>query len=455
MEFDYANEESLYCRPLSLAGGDGAGRMKVPAEAGKVAVAYLPPMSGLTASELRLDPGAISVRIGEGRTAEVLRNLCLGLSAEVERPGAWGVIVEEMRRLFGVTLEKPKYVPERGEIEMSYRERSGTTLDISSAGRGLHQTLLLISYLQANPGSVLLLDEPDAHLEILRQREIYELLTSTARQHGSQIIAASHSEVILNEAGDRDVVVAFVGMPHRVDDRGVQVRKALKEIGFDALYQAEVKGWALYVEGATDLAILKSFAKTLDHPAREHLETVFAHHVGNQPQKARDHFFGVREAKSDLVGLALFDRLEGETLRSGTPLKEVMWKRREIENYLFLPDVLRRYARQAARQRAAGPLFEDEDAARSVSAMEEALTGLIPPIAMSDAADSWWRDERASDVLDRIFEYYFKKLKLPNLMRKTDYHILAGMLEQDEIDPEVRQVLDAIVEIAGTAQPRQ
>jgi hypothetical protein len=33
-------------------------------------------MSGLAANETRLDPGAISVRLGEGRTAEVLRNLC-------------------------------------------------------------------------------------------------------------------------------------------------------------------------------------------------------------------------------------------------------------------------------------------------------------------------------------------------------------------------------------------
>ena len=33
-------------------------------------------MSGLTANETRLDPGAIQVRLGEGRTAEVLRNLC-------------------------------------------------------------------------------------------------------------------------------------------------------------------------------------------------------------------------------------------------------------------------------------------------------------------------------------------------------------------------------------------
>ena len=39
-------------------------------------------------------------------------------------------------------------------------------------------------------------------------------------EHDSQIVAASHSEVILNEAADRDVVIAFLGSPHRIDDRG-------------------------------------------------------------------------------------------------------------------------------------------------------------------------------------------------------------------------------------------
>ncbi len=106
-------------------------------------------------------------------------------------------------------------------------------LDLSSSGRGLQQTMLLLAFMAANPHSVVLLDEPDAHLEILRQWQMYQMLTEAAREQGSQIIIASHSEVILNEAADRDVVVAFVGKPHRIDDRGNQLLKSLKEIGFE------------------------------------------------------------------------------------------------------------------------------------------------------------------------------------------------------------------------------
>ena len=187
--------------------------------------------------------------------------------------------------------------------------------------------------MSAHPGSVLLLDEPDAHLEILRQRQIYQQLTEWATIHNSQIIAASHSEVILNEAADRDVVIAFLGRPHRIDDRGSQLLKSLKSIGFEQYYQAEQEGWVLYLEGSTDLAILQAFAEKLGHPAKDILKRPFVHYVENQPQEARKHFYGLREAKTDLVGFCLFDRIESE-LQTNLEFREYQWKRREIENYV-------------------------------------------------------------------------------------------------------------------------
>ena len=205
LEFDFANEESFYCRPLRQGDGRTPERMSIPPEAGATQIAFLPPMSGLAATETRLDHGAVNVRVGEGRTAEVLRNLCFRIHQE--HPSDWEKLVAQIEGLFGAVLEPPHYIEERGEIAMSYQEQ-GVTLDLASSGRGLQQTLLILAYMYANPGAVLLLDEPDAHLEILRQRQIYRLLTEAATGSGSQIIAASHSEVLLNEAagqrhGDR------------------------------------------------------------------------------------------------------------------------------------------------------------------------------------------------------------------------------------------------------------
>ena len=154
------------------------------------------------------------MRLGEGRTAEVLRNLCYRILEGENGEQQWRDLTDRIRKFFGVELNEPRYLTERGEITLSYRDR-GVQLDISSSGRGLQQTILLLAHMMANPGSVLLMDEPDAHLEILRQRQIYQLLTETARQHGNQLLAASHSEVILNEAADRESTCGVVSCEKR------------------------------------------------------------------------------------------------------------------------------------------------------------------------------------------------------------------------------------------------
>ena len=449
-EFDYANPESIYCRALRMSDESEPARTPVPEDARTTKIAYLPPMSGLAASENRLMPGAVNVFIGEGRTAEVLRNLCYQIVEGESGEAQWTVLVSRIRELFGITLDRPRLIEGRGEIEMSFHNISETQLDLSASGRGLQQTLLLVAYLMTNPGSVLLLDEPDAHLEILRQRQIYRLLTDVAHESGSQVVAASHSEVILNEAADRDVVVAFVGKPHRIDDRGSQVYKSLKSIGFEHYYQAEITGWVLYLEGSTDLAILAAMAEVLGHPASEVLVRPFVEYVGNYVGAMNGHFYGLQEAKPDLVAFGLFDRLDNSPAASHPNLRVRAWKKREIENYIAQREVLLRWARATGTEKY-GELFG--------SAWETAMERAIDQIeqAMKTLGRSPWSDDtKASDeFLDRLFELFFESLELPNLLRKTDYHQLAAFVEPQDLDPEVSEVLDVIVQTAQDAAPRK
>jgi hypothetical protein len=445
LEFDYANEESFYCRPLRATDGQ---RLEVPSHLAELQLAYLPPMSGLSPREDRLEMGTINVRLGEGRTAEVLRNLCWQVLESENGQKKWECIVERIKALFGTRLNEPRYIKERGEVVMDYRTREGITLDLSASGRGQQQTLLLLAHMAVNPGAVLLLDEPDAHLEILRQRQIYQVITDQAAETGSQIIAASHSEVILNEAANRDMVIAFVGQPHRIDDRGSQVLKALRDIGFENYYLAEETGWVLYLEGSTDLAMLQAFASALDHPAREHLERPFVHYIANQPRKAQEHFHALREAKKDLTGVAIYDRLDAN-LPDDSRLAQRMWTRRELENYLCQRETLLRFAEDQGR-RQQGELF----GAAWRTAMEEAIRQ-VESALRTLGKDPWSADIKASDeFLEPLFKRFFENLKLPNLMGKTDYHALAAFVPKEAIDGEIRQVLDAIVAVASAARPR-
>jgi ABC-type hemin transport system ATPase subunit len=453
LEFDYANEESFYCRPLRLGDGKQPERMLIPPEAAETLVAFLPPMSGLAATEPKWEAGRINVLLGEGQTAQVLRNLCHQLHEQPDPKTGWLEVSRYIESLFGAKLQPPEFIKERGEITMAYHDPEvGCLLDLSCAGRGLQQTLLLLAHLYANPKTVLLLDEPDAHLEVLRQRQIYQLLTDVAARQGSQIIAASHSEVVLNEAANRDVVIAFVGPPHRIDDRGQQVLKALTDIGFDQYYQAELKGWALYLEGSTDLAILQAFAQTLKHPAAAVLERPFVHYLTtNLPNRAREHFYGLQEAKPDLVGFALFDRID-KPLDIGKRLTETMWQKREIKNYLCQESVMLTYARHDQPD----DLFGRAEADRRVQTMRDCIQEVTVALQTLGRPDPWSADVKASDdFLNPLFDRFFKKLGLPNLLRKTDYHALARLVSKEKIDPEVITKLDGILAVAQKAKSKE
>lgn len=175
LEFDYTNEESFVCRPLRKPGYADTlvGKAEyygIPNEASTVQVAYLPPMSGLADREFIKQTGEVNFLIGQGQTAQVLRNLCFQIFKK-DNSSSWKNITNEIERLFGTKLLDPDFIAERSEILLEYEE-NGIRLDLSCAGRGLQQVLLLLSHLYAHPHTVLLLDEPDAHLEILRQRQI-------------------------------------------------------------------------------------------------------------------------------------------------------------------------------------------------------------------------------------------------------------------------------------------
>jgi len=463
LEFDYANPESFYCRPLRLD-QDGQERMPVPEQAAGVQVAFLPPMSGLAAVETRLDPGALNVRIGEGRTAEVLRNLCYIVCQN--KPEQWKELTSQIDELFGVQINQPRYLEERGEITMKYQQRHSRSkrksleLDLSSSGRGLQQTLLILIYMYANPGAVVLLDEPDAHLEILRQRQIYTCIKELAEKSNSQIMIASHSEVLLNEAATgQDQIIACVGHPHPLGQGRInEVLKALAFLGFEDYYQAEQTGWVLYLEGSTDLRILQAFAERLGHTgAQQALARPFVKYVGNTPKEARRHYYGLREASPFLRGLALFDHLEdtNEVLSnedgnsSQATLQMLMWQRNEIENYLCTREALQAYVNPIIKN-PKEPQQLTIQAVNQQTAMNEAIGEITNALRSLGKGSPWDGEIKASDdVLVPIFKAYSSRLGAYNAMGKKDLHKLVYHIPSvADIDPEVTVKLDTIAAVA-------
>jgi predicted ATPase len=450
LEFEYQSQEFFYCRPLRLGDDEKPNRMAVPVAAlDEVRLAFLPPMSGLLMDEALLQSGRVDVLLGAGRSGEVLRNLLY--SVYERKDDGWAQIVGHMQTLFGVQLNAPVFVSQLGTIEVDYtRVGSDIDLPLTSGGLGMLQTLHLLAYLYLKSKSVLLLDEPDAHLEILRQRQIYQLLIEIARKNGSQVICASHSEVVLNEAIERDTVVAFVGRPHVVSgNKGAQVLKALKDIGFEHYMQAEQVGWVLYLEGSTDLAILQAWARLLSHPVQAVLGKPFVHYLNtNVPSQARVHFNAVKEANPRLIGVALFDRLEVQPQGVQEGLTDMQWSKREIENYFATPEVLLAFA----QGEFVDDLITASEAQSRVAAMQEAMNEVATAL-QTLGEELWSPDRKASEqVLPQVFKRYFEKTRDNRIPSKGMYYALIDFQRPEAVDVEVREKLDLIYRTAKRVQ---
>ncbi len=436
LKFEYANPESIYCRPLQS--------IEVPVAARSVRVALLPPMSGLIDEEVLVQPGAVNVRLGEGRTAEVLRNICLDLYQQY--PERWMEVSERIQQLFGDSLHPPSYLPDRGSIAMTY-DKNGINLDLTASGRGMLQTLLLLVHMHANLDYILLLDEPDAHLETLRQREIYDVLAESAAHNGNQIIIASHSEALLNYSAQTDTVIAFVGRPHRITGRQSQIAKALNQIGWEQYALAQEKGWVLYLEGATDLRVLQSLAQRLNHQrAVRALERPFVQYIGNVISRAQEHYYGLRIAVPNLKAYVLLDRPD-EPVPAFPDAEVQTWHLREIENYLGGRAALEAYARAQQDEGA-------EVAVDPVVAMSEAIASVEAAARVLGQPPIWSADAKMSDdVLVPIFREFNQRRNQYNDMSKPNLHRLAAYIPDEALDPEITEKLDAIADVAESATP--
>ena len=410
----------------------------------------------------------------------MLRNLCLLVCRDA--PEDWRGIAALISRLFSVELDEPTETA-RGSIDLFYQQANvREPLDVSLAGRGFQQMLLIFAYLHSHPRSVLLIDEPDAHLEILRQKQVYVLLREIAARNESQVVLVTHSEVILDEALEHNLTLLLRG---RADDLAAKsdIRNALKHYGAEHYVRALDRGHVLYVEGGTDLDVLQALAERLDHPAADlweqrinafytqdnhpdpDLDAELERVEGGFGLKPREHFFALHKMIPDLRGLAILDsdgRARQDASEGG--LDVVYWKRYEVENYFITPEVLRR---QAAEHYGDSPRFCDEirgecEDVLDALLLERVFDGREPDLdtwktANADAARLIWeaRTERVklSDFAEEFFRRLAARLGHAMLLRKGDLHRLVRFVDPASIPPEVGEKLDLLKTLLERAHP--
>ncbi len=472
MHFRNQGDDLVYCKPDD----DTLAEPDVIASAAQLNVDLLYPMSGLDTEEPILQPGRIDVLLGQGQTAQVLRNLCLNVLKS--HKGGWDQIQALMHRLFNVKLEAPQETS-RGSIELYYRQGGvRERLDISLAGRGQQQMLLILAYLYSHRPSVLLIDEPDAHLEILRQRQVYVLIREIAAANDSQVILVTHSEVILEEAISDDNLTLLIDAKVDTGPSPHDIQSALKHFVAQHYMLARQSGYVLYIEGHTDLDSLRALASHLQHPVAELLQQpINTYYVQNNfssqtldselervesgyGKKPQEHYFALQSLLPELDGLAILDndgRNQNDSDEGG--LRIVYWQRYECENYYVTPEVLRKFARQKYSD---SPLFEKTiDEAMGELILERVFGGNTGDFEtwtqLGDrGAQLLWESKTKDVKLSAFAEDFFRRLAdrtgQKMLLRKRDLHELVELTDRQAMAEEVTDKLDTLYQVLSGGQ---
>lgn len=316
-------------------------------------IAYVPPFSGLDPTEEWRDDGPIRRQIGKAQPGSVLRNLLLRVCPPPPRdeagkkqkgyksPQAWQEIQEVVKRWFSVHLKPPRY--EAGidtQIICEY-DQNNKSFDIISGGSGFHQTLTLLAFLYGYHPTTILLDEPDAHLHVNLQREILDYFKLKSTGKNVQFLIATHAEEFARGVDASQIISLLSQVPKRVDSTP-EILRAMADVSNTELAQLWASPNILYVEGDSDERILRAWAKTCD--ASEELSKVCFHGMGGgtkqqMKEEADKHFHALTQIIPEVRRMVLFDYDDRDTYHPnpGNPVL-FEWNRRNIENYLLVPD---------------------------------------------------------------------------------------------------------------------
>ena len=362
VDLRYHSPQTMYAIP-----GDGWAAFRDHEKRGDLpVVAYVPPFSGLEPSEKWLDVSPIRQQVGKGQPGSVLRNLLLRVCPSSSRgkggrfnkgytpPPDWVELAKTVERWFSVKIIEPEYDSEKDVyITVEYRQ-NGKQYDIIAGGSGFHQTLTLLAFLYGYHPTTILLDEPDAHLHVNLQREILDYFKRKAIERNTQFLIATHAEEFVRGVNASQIMSLLSRSPVRVDTTP-EVLHAMAEVSNEELARVMASPYVLYVEGESDERVLRAWAEQCGAQAAMDKFCFKAMGGGDKKAmkaKADAHFDALKRIDPRVSRLMLFDFDSDAAYHPPADNPALVeWARKNIENYLLVPDA---WKRAALRQIALG-----------------------------------------------------------------------------------------------------
>jgi len=457
VELRYHSPQTIYAIP---AGGWAKFR-ECMAQANLPRVAYVPPFSGLEPTEKRLDEPPMRQQVGKGQPGSVLRNLLLKVGTAAPGSGNaispavsdWQELAGILYRWFNVKISPPKYDATKDVYITVEYAQDGKQYDIISGGSGFHQALTLLAFLFGYQPTTILLDEPDAHLHVNLQREIIDYFKKRSQERGIQFLIATHAEEFARGVDASQIVSLLNRSPTRVQSTPA-VLSAMRDVSNEEITRLMGSPYILYVEGESDERILRAWAAACG--AQDAIDQVCFKTMGGGSKadmklRADEHFSALRQIIPSVKRLMLFDFDEAEGAFQPPANNPVLfeWKRKNIENYLLVPEAWRRAALLKLRL-AADDLF-----AQSSLAL---INGFFDDENLTLPKGKSWRTVSANvfavvDGKRLLFENtnsLFQRLKSHEPSLQIIREELASTMLADEIHNDVHDFIGKLKSMLGT-----
>jgi len=452
-------------------------------ELAQLRISYLPVFSTFLTQEERKTPAVIEDALARGRVNSVIRNLLLNLKKENRQD----LLVEVLRRTFpnlaAINIEFDELNDRY--ISFTYDEKGRPKeFDVFMAGSGFQQFIYLFGFIHLRQPTIVLFDEPDAHLHGSLQDallvEFRRLVTE-----GRQILFATHSREMITridpshilsieETGAKRLEVAF------------DVYDTLDSLGsLDPTQLATIQAYrrVVVVENQSDWELLSIFCEKCLPPAvwpevQRRLALCYAR--GNPWKQDMDRLrlqlqqmIAVHGASLELFVVADRDyHPDLPMLVKGLPTTNIqwhVWERTEIENYLLCLDGIMRVIQKPERQMTLDEgnlqaefnrlieLSKDTANDRLVKAFGELRHKLDEKWDAATLSRKAREYLQAHWVAERVALADAKEIVLPGLKRwlQAQQHgqfsdrSLAEALKPQDLAPEIHEVTKALAQFSG------
>ena len=319
---------------------------------------WIPSSVGVVRAEEYRPPARRLGLVAEGRHNEVLRNQLLDLS---KRKTEYKELETILETHFGGRLEGVRFDDLVDQFVTATYEEGSFQHDLYSVGSGFVQVVQLLAFVLPKSPSVVLLDEPDAHLHSSLQKTVIDVLDDLSRSRGFQLLLSTHSKEIINYVDPSRLILVEKGATKASPfGPSVTLLSILQSVGsvdnVDAFTLVRNRR-CLFLEGDRDELIVERFAARLGIASFSGDDRIVVIEVGGADRFEHIEQLSVLEGVlgSKIASFEIRDR-DGridshrtETMaKSKRPLR--ILERDSIESYLLSPIVIARVVANVAAE---------------------------------------------------------------------------------------------------------